>query len=73
MTNAIIQGKSLIIPPRTEGRSITMYRTPSTVVMSPPPDVSTAEQMTIVEASGTLGFWSDPLEDRYSHDDGKPV
>jgi hypothetical protein len=33
-------------------------------------DVSTADQMGIVERSGTLEFWEDPAEDVYDPDDG---
>jgi hypothetical protein len=64
--------RGLNIPPRAECDSVTMYRTPSTVIVSPP-DATTADQMSIVEVSGSLSFWSAPEEDRYSHDDGKPI
>jgi hypothetical protein len=63
---------ALIIPPRIACSSETVYQSPSTVVVSPP-DVTTMEQMTIVQVSGPLRFWNAPEEDRYGPDDGKPV
>lgn len=38
--------------------------------VSSPPDASTADQMNVVEASGTLDFWDDPEEDGYTGNDG---
>jgi hypothetical protein len=38
-----------------------------------PSDVTTAEQMCAVEASGTLSFWDAPEEDKYSGNDGDAV
>jgi hypothetical protein len=64
--------RGLHIPPRAEYDSVTMYETPSTVIVSPP-DATTADQMSIIEVSGSLSFWGAPEEDRYTHDDGKPV
>lgn len=38
-----------------------------------PADITTIDQMHIVEASGVLDFWDDKEEDVYKEDDGDPV
>lgn len=48
----------------------TVYMSYWRVVHSPPDDVSTADQMNVVEASGILDFWDDPEEDIYTGNDG---
>ena len=50
-------------------RTQTIYSVPRRILTSPP-DASTVDQMNAVEASGTLSFWDDPEEDRYSENDG---
>ncbi len=40
---------------------------------SEPPDLTTVEMMSAIEASGTLDFWNDPIEDIYSEQDGDDV
>ena len=55
------------IPPRNvdeEETETTYLRVSSTIYH--PSDPSTEDQMRIVEASGTLDFWSDPAEDLYA-------
>lgn len=73
MTNAMTEGRPLTNPPRRESECFTLYRTLSSRVISSPPDVTTCEQMNLVEISGILRFWNEPEEDRYTHDDGKAV
>lgn len=38
-----------------------------------PSDATTEEQMSIVEASGTLSFWEEPEENCYDESDGDAV
>ena len=55
-----------------ELRTETIYvRTSSTLIH--PPDATTQDQMNIVEASGSLGFWNDSSEDLYGENDGDAV
>lgn len=42
-------------------------------VIHDPPEVTTQDQMNIVEYSGTLDFWDKPEEDIYSESDGDAV
>ena len=65
-------GTPLTIPASSICDSFTACPTPPTVVVYPG-DATTADQMNIVEVSGALSFWDDPEEDRYGHDDGKPI
>jgi len=48
----------------------TVYERRSEII-SQTEDASTADQMGIVERSGTLEFWEDPAEDIYDPDDGE--
>lgn len=52
----------------TETTYSRVYRT-----ICSPSDVSAEDQMHIVEASGTLGFWNDPSEDIYSGNDDDAI
>lgn len=49
----------------------TYFRVSSTICN--PSDATTADQMHIVEAAGTLEFWDDPSEDIYKESDGDAV
>lgn len=56
------------------GEAVTWtVRSKSTPTFSPPPDISTEDQMGLVEASGVLDFWNDPEEDKYTRNDGHAV
>lgn len=47
------------------------FRVQATI--SHPSDASTDDNMSIIEASGTLEFWDHPEEDVYSEKDGDAV
>lgn len=36
-------------------------------------DITAADQMSLMETSGSLSFWEDPKEDLYDDTDGEPV
>lgn len=38
-----------------------------------PEDIKTIDQMSVIEASGSLDFWDDPDEDKYQESDGDAV
>jgi hypothetical protein len=38
-----------------------------------PADPTSADRMHLIEASGTLDFWTAPDEDTYDEHDGEPV
>ena len=64
------RGKAIILPPATSCNSWTEYNVPYTLVLSP--EVTTFDQMAIVEKSGTLDFWN-MEKNLYSASDGNSV
>ena len=65
-----------LVPPRDltddDLNTRTVSETPRTTVEFPP-DATTMQWMSVVEASGSLDFWHDPEEDKYDEHDGEPV
>ncbi len=43
------------------------------IMVSYPPEPSSAQVLRLIEASGTLSFWDSPAEDIYTPEDGEPV
>lgn len=70
---SVTEPLNMRLPPAVmeeEFQTQTVYMSYTRVVHSPPDDASTADQMNVVEASGTLDFWNDPEEDIYTGNDG---
>lgn len=55
-----------------ELQTLTVSQSRSCTIVHPS-DVTTVDQMNVVEVSGALDFWSDPEEDVYTESDGDAV